>query len=139
MIFILDTNICTLLIKNPHALDHRQSALAEDDKICTTMISFGESVGGWLSKCRRAKNGGERSEACTNLYETFTFYRRSVCLPFDGAAAAIFDQLRTQKLRVGTNDLAIASIAFSVNAVLITRNTVDFERVPNLVIEDWTK
>ncbi len=41
-----------------------------------------------------------------------------ICLPFDDNAAAIFDRLRAQKIRVGTND---------------------FERVSDLLIEDWTK
>ncbi|MGH9833675.1 MAG: type II toxin-antitoxin system VapC family toxin [Blastocatellia bacterium] len=139
MIYILDTNICRDLIKNPRALDHRQSVLAEGDRVCTTMISFGESVGGWLPKCRHAKNGDERAEAYTNLYETFTFYRRSICLPFDSAAAAIFDQLRPQKLRIGVNDVAIAAITLSVGGILITRNFADFQRIPGLLIEDWTK
>jgi tRNA(fMet)-specific endonuclease VapC len=60
-------------------------------------------------------------------------------LPFDEAAAAIFDQLRTQKLRLGTNDLAIAAITLAVRGILVTRNTVDFRRIPGLVLEDWTR
>jgi tRNA(fMet)-specific endonuclease VapC len=60
------------------------------------------------------------------------------CLPFDDVAAQIFDQLNTQKIRIGTNDLAIAAITLSVTGILVTRNVVDFQRVPNLVLEDWT-
>ncbi|MBI1759899.1 MAG: type II toxin-antitoxin system VapC family toxin [Acidobacteria bacterium] len=62
-----------------------------------------------------------------------------ICLPFDDVAATIFNQLRAQKVRVKTNDLSIAAITLSVNGILVTRNMVDFERVPGLVIEDWTK
>jgi len=61
------------------------------------------------------------------------------CLPFDEVAAAVFDQLRAQKIRIGTNDLAIAAITPSVNGILVTRNAVDFQRVPGLLFEDWTK
>ncbi len=138
MIYILDTNNCRDLIVDPHALNHRQSLLAADDKVCTTMIAFGESVGGWLPKCRHAKNGANRAEAYANLYETFLFYRRAICLPLDQAASAIFDRLGPQKLRIGVNDVAIAAITLSVGGVLITRNFADFERVPGLPIEDWT-
>ncbi len=46
--------------------------------------------------------------------------------------------LKSQKLRMGTLDLRIASIALSQNAVLLTRNLSDFEKVPNLKVEDWT-
>ncbi|HSF14464.1 MAG TPA: type II toxin-antitoxin system VapC family toxin [Vicinamibacteria bacterium] len=65
------------------------------------------------------------------------FYRRWICLPFDSAAATVFDRLRAQKLRLGTNDLAIAAITLSVGATLVTRNIVDFERIPSLQFEDW--
>jgi tRNA(fMet)-specific endonuclease VapC len=60
-------------------------------------------------------------------------------LPFDEAADAIFDQLQTQKLRIGTNDLAIAAITLAVSGTLVTRNTVDFQRIPGLMLEDWTQ
>jgi tRNA(fMet)-specific endonuclease VapC len=59
-------------------------------------------------------------------------------LPFDRSAAAEFDRLKAQKIRVGTNDLRIASIALSRGLPLLTRNTRDFSRVPNLLTEDWT-
>jgi tRNA(fMet)-specific endonuclease VapC len=47
--------------------------------------------------------------------------------------------LHTQKLRVGTNDLAIAAITLAARGILVTRNTVDFQRIPGLVLEDWTR
>ena len=34
-------------------------------------------------------------------------------------------------------DLRIAAIALSRDVTVLTRNTVDFERVPNLKFEDW--
>jgi tRNA(fMet)-specific endonuclease VapC len=35
-------------------------------------------------------------------------------------------------------DLRIASVVLDHSATLITRNRRDFERVPGLMIEDWT-
>jgi tRNA(fMet)-specific endonuclease VapC len=78
-------------------------------------------------------------KAYARLQRGQEFYQRMGCLPFDETAAAIFDQLRAQKIRIGTNDLAIAAIALSVSGVLVTRNTLDFQRVPGLAMEDWTK
>ncbi|WP_276748541.1 type II toxin-antitoxin system VapC family toxin [Chlorogloeopsis fritschii] len=59
-------------------------------------------------------------------------------LPFDAGAIAVFDGLRIQRVRVSTMDLRIAAITLSRNLVLLTRNINDFNKVPGLVIEDWT-
>jgi tRNA(fMet)-specific endonuclease VapC len=80
-----------------------------------------------------------RVRAYARLHRSLHFYQQWGCLPFDEAAAAIFDQLRTQKLRLGTNDLAIAAITLAVRGILVIRNTVDFQRIPGLVQEDWTR
>ena len=61
-----------------------------------------------------------------------------VCLPFDLSAAAIFDQLRPLKVRIGANDLSIAAITLAVKGVPVTRNARDFQQVPDLTFEDWT-
>ena len=50
----------------------------------------------------------------------------------------VYQNLWIQKLRVGTMDLKIAAIALANDATLVTRNTIDFQRVPGLRIEDWT-
>ena len=73
------------------------------------------------------------ARAYARLQRGLDFYHHWICLPFDEAAAASFDQLRAQKLRIGTNDLAIAAITLAVNGTLVTRNTVDFQRIPGLV------
>lgn len=65
-------------------------------------------------------------------------YERYKILPFDEPAAIKFEELRKQKVRIGTMDLRIASIALSHDFTLLTRNTVDFEKVPGLRFEDWT-
>ena len=58
-------------------------------------------------------------------------------LPFDDAAAEVFDELRGQKIRIGTMDLRIASIAIAAGMTVLSRNLVDFQKVPNLSVEDW--
>jgi tRNA(fMet)-specific endonuclease VapC len=47
-------------------------------------------------------------------------------------------ELRAFKLNVRKMDLAIAAIALEQSAVLLTRNTRDFRRVPGLAVEDWS-
>ena len=45
--------------------------------------------------------------------------------------------MRVAKLNVGGMDLRIAAIALENNATVVTRNVVDFQRIPGLLIEDW--
>jgi tRNA(fMet)-specific endonuclease VapC len=60
-------------------------------------------------------------------------------LPFDDAAGSRFETLRQQRVRIGTMDLRIASIALERGHTVLTRNLVDFEKVPGLAAEDWTR
>lgn len=59
-------------------------------------------------------------------------------MAFDAPAAAVFDGLRAQRVRIATMDLRIASIALSRGLILLTRNVSDFSKVPGLVTENWT-
>lgn len=49
-----------------------------------------------------------------------------------------FERLQQQRIRIGTNDLRIASIAKANYAKLLSRNLRDFRLVPGLDVEDWT-
>lgn len=59
-------------------------------------------------------------------------------VPFDANAAETFGHLQSQRVRVATMDLRIASIALSRGLILVSRNIRDFGQVPGLQIEDWT-
>lgn len=51
-----------------------------------------------------------------------------------GAIRAV---LKRQGALIGNNDLLIAAHARSLNAILVTNNVREFNRVPNLTIENW--
>ncbi|MEH2006314.1 type II toxin-antitoxin system VapC family toxin [Nostoc sp.] len=59
-------------------------------------------------------------------------------LLFSHDTGKICAELVKQKIRVGTQDLGIGAITLSVNGILVTRNLKDFDKVPNLRLEDWT-
>ena len=59
-------------------------------------------------------------------------------LDYDAKAVAQYERLRQARLRVGTKDLQIAAIALANDAVLLTRNLSDFQKVPGLKMEDWS-
>jgi tRNA(fMet)-specific endonuclease VapC len=137
-LYVLDTDIAGFVQKQHSVVTQRMRSLTANHPVVTTIITFGEDLSGWMPACRRATDGSSRAKAYIRLQSGLEFYMQMSCLPFDEVAAAIFDQLRAQKIRIGTNDLAIAAITLSVNGILITRNVVDFQRVPGLVFEDWT-
>ncbi|MBQ8441791.1 MAG: PIN domain-containing protein [Bacteroides sp.] len=51
--------------------------------------------------------------------------------------AKIRHNLVTKGLAIDTFDMLIGASAIQCNCVLITHNRKHFERIPNLVIEDW--
>lgn len=59
-------------------------------------------------------------------------------LPFSRAAVDRYLDLKSTLSRTGKHDLAIASVALECNATIVTRNRQDFEKVPNLRMEDWS-
>lgn len=138
MIYLFDTDVAGFMQNAFPPLMRRVAALTENDSVVTTIITFGEDLGGWLPACRRSPNGLARAQAYTRLSRGLNFYLQMDCLPFDAAAATIFDQLRPLKNRIGTNDLSIAAIVLSVKGILITRNARDFQQVPDLITQDWT-
>ncbi|MGH9766547.1 MAG: type II toxin-antitoxin system VapC family toxin [Blastocatellia bacterium] len=137
-IYVLDTDVAGFWQKDHPTVMGYARSLPKGTPVVTTIVTFGEDLSGWLPDCRRARSGEARAKAYDRIQKGLDFYKRISCLSFIIEAAVIFDRLRKQKVRIGTNDLAIAAITLSVNAILVTRNKVDFERVPNLAIEDWT-
>jgi tRNA(fMet)-specific endonuclease VapC len=59
-------------------------------------------------------------------------------LTFTLQAIDRYESLRRNKLGVKGNDLRIAAIALENSATVVTRNRIDFERIPGLLIEDWS-
>lgn len=52
--------------------------------------------------------------------------------------ARIRTELEQRGALIGGNDLWIAAMALANGATLVTANTSEFERVPDLLLEDWT-
>lgn len=138
---ILDTDCISLLERdNADAATLRQRlAEVSPPEVATTIITFEEQMRGWLTYLAKARTLENQVAAYEKLYRFLDNYRAIPVLPFDVVAAAELRRLQSLKIRVGTMDLKIASIALAQNALLITRNLSDFEQVPNLKLADWTQ
>lgn len=104
----------------------------------TTIVSFHEQINGWTKYIKNSVQTEKTVTGYWRLEKILEDFSRSQVLPFSAAAAEIFDDLKSQKVRVATMDLRIASITVANQMTLLTRNSVDFERIPNVSIEDWT-
>ena len=62
-------------------------------------------------------------------------------LAFDSDAAFEYGHIRhalkSQGNIIGANDMLIAAHARSMNLILVTHNTREFSRIPDLQLEDW--
>jgi Predicted nucleic acid-binding protein, contains PIN domain len=103
-----------------------------------SVVSFHEQTLGAHDFINRAKTNTDTIRGYTLLLEILQGFANAPVLPFDPVAITIFEQMRSQQVRVSTMDLRIAAIAISRNLVLLTRNVRDFSKVPGLKTEDWT-
>jgi tRNA(fMet)-specific endonuclease VapC len=59
-------------------------------------------------------------------------------LPFDDAAADVYQELLRKRTGVGAMDLKIAAIALATDELLISANLRHFKTIPGWTAEDWT-
>jgi tRNA(fMet)-specific endonuclease VapC len=136
MIYILDTDHLSLYGRNHPVLITK--LLATKIELTTTAINVEEQVRGRLAQVAEAKEGVFQSTAYQRLVETVMLLSEFNVLQYDEKSQQIYQNLRTQRIRIGTQDLRIASIVLANKGILLTRNLQDFEKVPGLNIEDWS-
>ena len=119
--YLLDTNILSNLVKHPQGLVFQRIATIGEDNVCTSIIVACELRFGAV------KSGSSR------LILTV--------LPLEPPADQHYAAIRTHLEQAGTpidpNDLLIAAHALALDLTLVTANTREFERVPNLSLENW--
>lgn len=140
MTIVLDTDHMSLLEWGDDGSELLRERLADagSEDVATTIVSYEEQMRGWMAYGARAKTIGQQVEAYWRLRRQLENYRQIPILDFDDAAATEFQRLRRSRIRIGTMDLKIAAIALSRDALLLSRNLVDFQKVPDLKVEDWS-
>jgi tRNA(fMet)-specific endonuclease VapC len=139
--YVLDTDHLSVLQRRTEPAYSKLSEKLElhsPDLIFTTIISFQEQFQGWMAFLNQAKTAEKLITAYAKLESLLKLFSVSQILSFDDAANEETENLRREHIRIGTMDLRIAGIVLSQNAVLLTRNSSDFSKVPNLRIDDWT-
>lgn len=129
--YLLDTNIVIFVIRQ-----RPQRALAvfsqHAGRMAISAITLAELM-----------HGAEKSSRPTaNLSVVEDFCSRLEVLAYGPKAAQHYGQIRTALELAGTpigvNDLHIAAHARSEGLVVVTNNRREFDRVPALLVEDWS-
>ncbi len=136
-LYVLDTDILSLYQRG-HPVVARHIALHPPSELAITVISVEEQLAGWYALLRSTTKRDQQAIAYQSLAATIPFLAQFTVLVYPETAMLRFDQLLGLKLNVGKMDLRIAAIALEHSAIVATRNVRDFQRVPGLVVEDWT-
>ena len=116
---------------------NRLENLPKSEVVSVAIVTVEERMRGWLAVISKEKTVLRQVVGYRELIDLFAFYLEFTIVPFDEAAARRFDDLRAQRIRLGTMDLKIAAIALVNNALLLSPNRSDFESVPGLRFENW--
>jgi tRNA(fMet)-specific endonuclease VapC len=127
--YLLDTDICSYVIKNQRELADAFISRQNDD-ICISVITCAELLYG-------VKNSGSRRIET----EVRRFLSLVNVLDWNEAAAKhyadIKDYLKKNGAPIGNMDMLIAAAARATNAPLVTNNKKHFSLVPGLTIAEW--
>jgi tRNA(fMet)-specific endonuclease VapC len=135
---LLDTDTLTHLHAGHPRVTAQLRILADPD-VGTTIITRIEILRGRMDYVLKAATSVDLLRAQQLLARTEELLEQIVIVPFDTAAAAQFEQLRTIRSlrRIGRADLLIAAIALANRATVVTRNLRHFKQFPGLKLENW--
>lgn len=133
MHYLLDTNTCIYMIK--------RSPVRVHDRLQTLRVG---DVGISAITCCELQFGvSHSSQPGRNQLVLTEFLGPLEILDFPSAAATLYGTIRSRLQRAGTPignyDLLLAAHALYLRLTLVTNNTREFQRVPDLQIEDWTQ
>lgn len=135
-IYVFDTDHLSFYGRNhPKVIEN---ILAAKVQLTTTAINVEEQLRGRLAQIAEAKDGRTKSIAYRFLVDTVMLLSEFTVFQYDAKSDDIYQSLKAQRVRIGTQDLRIASIVLACDGVLLTRNLQDFEKVPGLKIQNWS-
>lgn len=130
MKYLLDTNTCIAFLKGNQTVVEKIRTIGIEN-LCLCSIVKAEL---WFGACK-----SERVTA--NQAVLKEFFAQFSSLAFDDNSIEHYGEIRALLSKagkpIGANDFLIAAIAKANQLTLITNNTREFIRVPDLLLEDW--
>jgi len=132
MLHMLDTDICSYIIRSRSARVQARLAAMVPEDICISVITRAELVYG-------VKRLGQNHRL---QVEVRRFLRLVRVLSWDEDAADYYAEIRHQLVSsgqpIGELDMMIAAHSLAAGAVLVTNNTRHYERIAQpLTLENW--
>lgn len=131
--YMLDTNICIYAMKNKpeHVLQRLKKEL--NNGVCISSITLAELEYGM----KHSSNPSKNEQALLRFLIPLSV------LPFGAAAASEYGAIRaflqSNGTPIGPLDMLIAAHAKAEDMILVTNNVREFERVPELDVENWAE
>ncbi|MGK7960191.1 type II toxin-antitoxin system tRNA(fMet)-specific endonuclease VapC [Crocosphaera sp.] len=128
---MLDTNICIYIIKKrPSTVLTRFQTIASEDLYLSVMT------------VAELQYGVDKSNAKSKNQEILDdFISRLQVLPWEETAGQCYSKIRNyleaKGTPIGNMDMLIAAHCQSQNYTLVTNNIREFERIPDLKVENW--
>ncbi|RPJ56731.1 MAG: type II toxin-antitoxin system VapC family toxin [Dehalococcoidia bacterium] len=131
MRYMLDTNICSYILKNRPLSVKAQFELVGTRALCISTVVLAEL---YYGAARHPRGPSIRQEIDD-------FVSRLAVIPWDETAADHYGHIRTAMEKdgtlIGAMDMMIAAHARSQGITLVSNNTRHFEKVPGLLIANW--
>ena len=129
--YLLDTNICIYVMKDSFPTLTKRLLSTDPSDVAISAVTIYELEYG-AAKSR----WGERTRD-----KLYAFLSPFSIIPFDAYDAAAAGYIRWLLAQhgspIGPYDIQIAAQAFARDMTVVTHNTREFERIPNLKVEDW--
>ena len=133
MTYMLDTNICIYVMKKQPENVLRRFRKELYSGLCISSITLAELEYGMKHS----------SDPVRNEQALLRFLAPLSILPFGPAAASEYGEIRaylqSQGTPIGPLDMLIAGHARAEEMILVTNNGKEFERVPDLALENWAE
>ncbi len=122
--FLIDSNICIYVLRDAAGAAAIKIQEHEPGRVVTSAIVYAEVMRGMVKASR------EEVEKANRFFDVVPVQ------PFDQRAAERYVDVPFKR---GRFDRLIAAHALALNIPIVTSNVADFEGVPGLKIEDWTR
>lgn len=136
---ILDTDHCSVLFDGRTAKHGVLTSRLKESfqEIALPIVAIEEQLRGFLAYIHRERDVIKQVWPYSRMAAMLRAFSGLSILDFTQEAASLMLALKKKRVKVGAQDLKIASIALSTESLLLSANLRDYEQVPGLHVENW--